>query len=992
MGTRVGIALLLCAALASGSEAEAHAFWKAFQKEDEQGMRTALARSGDAPFMAQVLLLHHCLATNAGHDSRLLECARALAKLAGDEKLIAMTAAWRADATVPETWNGVAEAIALRGQGKLAESDALLDRIEPKAKAYPASLLTALVAAERRKNRVAAGDDQAALAAAETMAAECARVGWVKQQIEALFCVGEAALKLGRHDEAVAAHKRELAAARTYSDLRAAGALVNLGNCLRKTAKYAEAEACYREALPLLEKKQRTWAANALLGLGQTYRQLGKDDEALAFFERCRTFREEPDVLREIGRLHHDHGRFGPADKAYRRGFELAKETKAQFLFLRGLLLNDQERFVEAIPVHEEAVRMYMRQRDVVRATEAKAHLSLALYYGGQRPRARRLEKAVIKSFERLGRTYDMAAMSYNLGLAALDMGDYARAVSMFERASGHRYDNPALLVKLGEAYWRAYEFDKARATLEQALAERREAGDDALVAYVLQRLGEFVNETEGDLDGAIVFLKKSLAIRERLGQGVADSCNSLAFAHRRAGRYLGALAWARRELDASGPRARTRPLTMLGRVEFDMGREEKARRYFEQAVADARRNPHRGDLAEAMRLLGSACIGVDNARARELIEESIAIRDDLDEPILARSARLALTGVLLDEKRFAEALELATRLRVECRSTGRRADAMVALVAQVAALNGLGRMDDVISLAGEAVREAGDARFIPMQIIATKLSAQALHARGRRHEALDTARRLVKLRNRHDWARGAVESDHIAEGRHDAASLHLLTLHAVATQEPDAWPGLAEESFAAAESARSLFFLDKLLLRDVAVEAGRVHDARQAVARAQQYLVSAVADGQRSAVAEANEALTKAYRDLNATEQELEVAKRRRAPLLRSTPVALDELHAALAPDTTLLLYHFTDKRLLALVVGKETSRLVDLAAAEDVRRRVAAYVRLAAQGGSSDKVLAAKLDDLLLRPLVLPTTRVLVAPYGSMAFLPFETLVRDG
>jgi CHAT domain-containing protein len=119
----------------------------------------------------------------------------------------------------------------------------------------------------------------------------------------------------------------------------------------------------------------------------------------------------------------------------------------------------------------------------------------------------------------------------------------------------------------------------------------------------------------------------------------------------------------------------------------------------------------------------------------------------------------------------------------------------------------------------------------------------------------------------------------------------------------------------------------------------------------------------------------------------------RRVADLVYPRPAALADVQAALPPDCALAVYHLAPERAFAVVATRASARLVDLGPAPAIDEAARAYPDLASVDGSDDARKAAALYDRLLRPLEAETVgraRLLVAPDGPLAFVPFEALVR--
>ncbi|MBY8848044.1 ATP-binding protein [Saccharothrix longispora] len=155
----------------------------------------------------------------------------------------------------------------------------------------------------------------------------------------ALYHLGVAHLRLGRHEAAMDHHSRAIAICRGAGDRAGeAGALNNLGNLHERLGRYPEALAHYRRALVLVDDLGlRKGRAVLLLNIGVVHTRLGDLAQAVTAYEEALvTFSGLGDhggCARTLGNLaeaHHLSGRHDEALRLYDRALALAREVDAR--------------------------------------------------------------------------------------------------------------------------------------------------------------------------------------------------------------------------------------------------------------------------------------------------------------------------------------------------------------------------------------------------------------------------------------------------------------------------------------------------------------------------------------------------------------------------------------------------------------------------------------------------------------------------------------
>jgi CHAT domain-containing protein/tetratricopeptide (TPR) repeat protein len=229
------------------------------------------------------------------------------------------------------------------------------------------------------------------------------------------------------------------------------------------------------------------------------------------------------------------------------------------------------------------------------------------------------------------------------------------QALAIRRRVLGEEHpDTARSLNDLGSVFWAMGDLAGARPYLEQALAIRRRVlGEDhADTATSLSNLGSLLWD-RGDLAGARPYLERALAIRRgALGEGhprTARSLNNFGWLFAEMGDIARALplveqalAIRRRVLGDDHPDTAT-SLNNLGMLLKDRGDLVGALPYLEQALAIHRRALGEGHPLTATSLsnLGDLLSGMGDAGALTCCEEALAIRRRVlgeDHPDTARS------------------------------------------------------------------------------------------------------------------------------------------------------------------------------------------------------------------------------------------------------------------------------------------------------------------------------------------------------------------
>jgi tetratricopeptide (TPR) repeat protein/CHAT domain-containing protein len=768
------------------------------------------------------------------------------------------------------------------------------------------------------------------------------------KQLEEQF---RAAMNAGHYQEAERLARQGLAAASaSQKPLTIAYWSTKLGLTLATLGRYVEAEPFFRRALAIYEKAfgpNHPDVAASLHNLATLYTEQGRYAEAEPLYRRALGINEKalgpdhPDVadnLNNLAALYKDQGRYAEAEPLYKRALVIREKAfgpdhrdVAQSLNNLADLYSAQGRYAEAEPLHRRALAI--------------------------REKALRADHP------------DVAASLHNLATLYTEQGRYAEAEPLHKRAL--------------------------------AIKEKALGPDHPDVADNLNNLANLYSD-QGRYAEAEPLHRRSLAIREKaLGAdhpNVAASLNNLAILYVAQGRYAEAeplhrrsLAIREKALGPDHPDVAT-SLNNLAILYINQGRYAEAEPLHKRSLAIVEKalGPGHPDVAGSLNNL--AALYSDQGRYAEA------------EPLYRRSLAIKEKALGPDHPDVTYAIEGLARMEL---ALGRRDEAERSI-------------DRAIGIADRAGISPG--RRYGMYLFRANLAWQA----GRRDEALDDLREAIRLaEEQRGRASGA--------GRERAASFEGF---AEGFERMVAWQaelGHPAEALAAIERSRARSLRDEILTAGVDLQAGRSlaertelerkgATLREEIARLEKQLEQAgkgaESDRLRDGLAEARRRLYEHERDADADSPVSRELLNRGAG-----PPRLSQLQRRLCGDGGLILaYLFGQDGGYVVAVGPDRVRIETLrlddgqakALGVDPGPLTADRLRAVLLGtpgkarGVVPALAAPSAVDLtpklaaLYRVLVPESERsalaegkvrrLIVAPDGPLAFLPFEALVVEG
>ena len=359
--------------------------------------------------------------------------------------------------------------------------------------------------------------------------------------------------------------------------------------------------------------------------------------------------------LRQLGEIHQKAHEYSQAEKAYQAALALYTELgllpeKARVLQHLGKVYAYNGQFAKAMEAFNQALTI----RDDLRDLEGRAR-SLS----------------------------DIGAVHYQQGYYGSALASYKQALRLFQEAGNEDHQTQSkLLNNIALAYTSLGQYQEAAGVYEQALAIRDAAEDQTGLANTLNNLG-YSYAKQHLHQKAINAYQRALDVSPELEDRVRVSIlNNLGYAYAELERHEEALATLQKALalaQATGDRrAEGRILDSIGTVYMGQQRHDAALDQFQRALLPKRevgdREGERATSANIGKALAKKGL-VESAIIfyKQAINVSQDMRQDLvgltrkEQEIyietLAQSYR-ELAGLLIDEGRLAEAIQVLTMLK----------------------------------------------------------------------------------------------------------------------------------------------------------------------------------------------------------------------------------------------------------------------------------------------------------------------------------------
>jgi len=448
--------------------------------------------------------------------------------------------------------------------------------------------------------------------------------------------------------------------------------LMALGSVERVSGNYAEAVTLYERALTLAREEAERLAATDRIeagrllqgasiiayNLGEMHRQAGRYGPAIDALEasievaeRIGDLRTIGDALRERGYVERILGRYDRAREAYAKALPLYQRLRrppemAMIHHAIATSLIFEERYAEAIAPLEECIRLCDESNEPVGGAMARASLASSLVYLGRREPAARLLDDAITAFEAAGRPAPPilhAELLINRSVLRLGNGDEAGAEADIE--SGMALLDPLFRPDIAALGWQT----RARLRLQQG--RHADALHDAREALSILDAGQR-GLADQEAAGARERWRNLYALGMEAALAAGSAGDLLWFMERKNGQILASTLGSREEV-------------LKGRVPPELQEAEaRARLRVSDALATLRRATARGERAPitegrrafeaARKALEDAILNVQRS-ARALADVGFAEPVTLDALQSRLGADEALVLIALtDERAFA--------------------------------------------------------------------------------------------------------------------------------------------------------------------------------------------------------------------------------------------------------------------------------------------------------------------------------------------------
>ena len=653
---------------------------------------------------------------------------------------------------------------------------------------------------------------------------------------------------------------------------------------------------------------------------------------------------------------------------------------------------------------------------------EAQAEFSAATIvyrHIRDRPRSAELAAEAAKLYAALGDEALAAKANYLQAKAFVDMpgsasekeSQYTRALALFAHAAavqtrlGRVYDLAHTSNDIGLVYYNKNDWPNARRYFTEAATSFRSISEWSGELYPVGNLAA-VDFEEGYVEAAILGAEHALELMPPNGNARhrADTLMNLGVMQRVFGRFDEAARSFSDSL-ALGEQLEDhfvigKSLFGTGETYYSMGELELAGEYLRAALPKRREAADQRGEAAVLRYLGSVEYGQGNyAAALEFHGQALDLATVPNDKVLVEVLR---AQDLVALGRYTEAALSASTARD-------RAEAAGSIKLRADALEQLGR----VQLADARPHDAAQSLEQALEIY----SSQGLH--GEQALALNglalAARATGDVRRAVEYGEQALS--HIENVRGDIADPRLrafylaarrnyydlqidLTMHLRAGSDPVAGP--AEAALVLSERARARTLVD--LLREADVE---LDEPNPEIAARRTRLYAALGElrrqrdqvrtSQPGATSTASlraivDELAQTENQLNLLEAEARAGNPKRGSLTAPQPLSAAELRGALDADSVLIEYALGEQASYVWVVTREQVRAVVLAdrrTIEEAATRVYAGLRTP-QGGSGLSQDLRRLADLVLTPVVplLTKDRLLIVADGALQYVPFAAL----
>ncbi len=336
----------------------------------------------------------------------------------------------------------------------------------------------------------------------------------------------------------------------------------HLGAILSNLGKSEEAEKHFSSALELSESAQDSnGTLVAVNGLAGVYADQGEFDKSLSFYDRALKLAESSGnkrriaaILQNTGLLYVSSGDYTKAFDYFDRALTVYRQLDNPYLLARPLVnlaktYLDVGEYAKAQQAATEAYHLSQENKLAPSEMLALYNLGWSMHYRGEYKAAIDDQLAALAIAQTIKDSINEGEILNSLGETYFRLGDYKTAASYHQRAleKAREFNRPStvglyLRNVAGDSVF-AHQTDQAIQSLQEALTLAEKGKDRALKGFVANDLGAIYFE-QGALDKARQSLTDALAVRRELGdkRGIAETLMHLGIVEFHAKNYPASL------------------------------------------------------------------------------------------------------------------------------------------------------------------------------------------------------------------------------------------------------------------------------------------------------------------------------------------------------------------------------------------------------------------------------------------------------------------
>lgn len=315
--------------------------------------------------------------------------------------------------------------------------------------------------------------------------------------------------------EAIAKHRQSLSTTQEIS-LNAPQYLAQ-GKKFAEEGNYKSALDCYRQAI-----QQQPELIDAYLVLGQLLSQLGQPDQSIKCYLAGLKQQQHPELYFALGNVYHRQQQWAKAALCYQKTSQ-SDPNHGQACHELGEVLSQQQRWSEAAKAYRQAIA-------IAKGRQSKSSLKTDCSWsynnlGYALIQLQRWSEAIPVYLQAIKLKPDFSWSYYNLAEAYGKVGQWSEAIANYQQAVELQADLPQVQQKLGNAFYRRSQADRAFALTHFRLAIAQEPQNPEAYHQVLAidkgnlalylKLGDVLAES-GKFDQALVTYQMALQIQPK--------------------------------------------------------------------------------------------------------------------------------------------------------------------------------------------------------------------------------------------------------------------------------------------------------------------------------------------------------------------------------------------------------------------------------------------------------------------------------------------